>query len=275
MRRFDSHIHLFEHGFGGDRPAGAELVQYERLRTVAGIDAALVVAYEGQGFAGNNAYVLELAAVRGWIIPFVYLHLPGSGAEGVVPPGSVQKQVEKAIAGGARGLALYVEPGSGDLADVPRSAWTVIEESGAALSVNAPARVWAEAKSWLSAHNVPVLVSHMGLPGPGSAAEGGVNEDMLQPVLALAEFPHVAVKLSGAYAIDPRAPHVGAAPVVRRILDAFGTERVCWGSDFSPALTAVDETAMLALPAGTEGLTDAERDAILGGNLRRLLSVTT
>jgi predicted TIM-barrel fold metal-dependent hydrolase len=56
----------------------------------------------------------------------------------------------------------------------------------------------------------------------------------LDNVLALARFPNVAVKLTALPCYTTQAyPYRGLHPYLRRVYDAFGPERMFWGSDLS------------------------------------------
>lgn len=269
MTRFDSHIHLFEHGFGGTTLAGEEVRTYDALRQRAGIERALVVGYEGKGFAGNNAYVLDLAGRHPWIVPFMYLELSPSSPQTGAP--TTRAVVDRALSEGAKGFSIYLDSSASGLHEVAPDVWREIRRAGHPVSINAPAVAWNSAVQWAAEYEIPTLVSHLGLPGP-TAAEGAESAaEALAPVLALAHLPHVAVKLSGAYAIDPVFPHRGATDAITILLDAFGVERLCWGSDFSPALGAVAPHELLELPAAVHGLTTTEIAAVTGENLARII----
>ena len=118
------------------------------------------------------------------------------------------------------------------------------------------------------------MVSHMGLPparkAPPERAAAAVE---LAPLLALAEFPNVLVKLSGFYAVsDPSHdwPHRAAAPFVDVLIAGFGADRCLWASDFSPALDHVSFVQTITVP-GLEGHDEATQAAVMGGNLLRIL----
>lgn len=252
--RFDSHIHLFERGYRDDRPAGAELADYLALRAEHGIDRALVVGYEGEAaFAGNNDHILSLAAEHPWIHPVLYL------------PDTVWHLPDAVRAGRAVGVSLYpTRPVAAEL-------WRELDDIGALASVNVQADHADFIGGARDITRAGVLVSHLGLPGAG---DGDQLRHRLGPILGLAVNPRIFVKLSGLYAIDPRFPHAGARAAFELIADAFGVERLCWGSDFSPALDVVSADEAIALPGWiAESLQPSERDALLGGNLDRLLGV--
>jgi L-fucono-1,5-lactonase len=253
MRRADAHLHLFAGGYPGRyrrSPAGGdELAVYQSLRQAHDIGAALVVGYEGGAeFAGNNAYLARLAAEHEWIAPLAY-----------VPPGGPIPDLE-----GFAGLAVYLADAA---AARSCSAW-LPDVAGAVVSLNATPAATAHLGPALAAlTGCTVLFSHLGLPGPHAGPEA------LAPLLGLAALPHVGVKVSGLYAVsDPPHdyPHRTAGPLVEALLERFGPERLYWGSDFPPSLDHVSFAQTLD-PAGLDGLSPADRAAVLGGNLRRVL----
>lgn len=147
--------------------------------------------------------------------------------------------------------------------------------AGGILSVNAtPSALARAADTVATLEDTALIVSHLGLPGRDSrGADAAAVRVQLAPLLGLARHPHVAVKLSGLYAIDPEYPHPGAGAAVAVVLDAFGPHRVAWGSDFSPALSAVTPREAMQLPEWiSDGLSVDEVDAILGGTLLRHLT---
>lgn len=100
----------------------------------------------------------------------------------------------------------------------------------------------------------PVLIDHLAEPSLGNAVE-------FAEILALADFDHVFMKLSGLNHFAQDAPlYEGAKPFTRLVVDAFGPDRLVWGS-------------------GTPGIVDAhlahlsqtERAKVKGGNLLKLL----
>jgi predicted TIM-barrel fold metal-dependent hydrolase len=70
---------------------------------------------------------------------------------------------------------------------------------------------------------VTLILDHLGRAGQGTPAE-------FQDVLRLASLPRTSMKLSGVnYSSQQDPPHADAKPTVRKILDAFGTDRILWG----------------------------------------------
>jgi predicted TIM-barrel fold metal-dependent hydrolase len=74
-------------------------------------------------------------------------------------------------------------------------------------------------------------VDHLGRAGGAKDDAGFAN---LPQLLALASYPNVAVKASGApsYSSQPY-PYRNIHPYIRQIYDAFGPERMFWGTDIT------------------------------------------
>ena len=79
-----------------------------------------------------------------------------------------------------------------------------------------------------------LIVDHLGGRGGTGTARDGAYFATLPDLLALARHPNVAVKATGApgYSTEPY-PFRGLHPYLRRIYDAFGPERLFWGSDLT------------------------------------------
>ncbi|MEY9930182.1 L-fuconolactonase [Catenulispora sp. GP43] len=117
------------------------------------------------------------------------------------------------------------------------------------------------------AHAVPDLrfvLDHLGKPPIAS----GAREPWAADIRALAELPNVSCKLSGLVteADLERWTVADLRPYADVVLEAFGPERVMFGSDWPVSTLGagypqVVETAMRL----TAELTDAEREAVFGG----------
>jgi len=268
----DAHIHFFRRGFPG--PYGASLLRpdieaYELLRAVHDIAAALIVGYEGLGIdPGNNAYIRELAATRPWMATVG--HIDDIAAAG-------EATVETLIAAGHAGIALYAPDAvtARLVAARPAGFWKVLDRANAIISLNARPEAIAELGPVVAAApNCRFVFSHVGLPGPHpSVPSRAAAEARIAPLLALAPMPNVFVKVSGLYAIsvpEHAYPHEAARPFIDAVLDRFGARRCLWASDFPPALDLVSFAQTVDNPLLGE-LAPAERDAVMGGNLLRLL----
>jgi L-fuconolactonase len=107
-----------------------------------------------------------------------------------------------------------------------------------------------------------VILDHLARGGQGTATE--YNE-----VLKLAKLKRVVMKYSGvAYSSKEPYPHRDAAPLVRRVYDAFGPDRIVWGS-FGSTLQTFNRNAEL-LDQMFKFAGEADRAAIRGGNAVRI-----
>jgi predicted TIM-barrel fold metal-dependent hydrolase len=76
-----------------------------------------------------------------------------------------------------------------------------------------------------------LIIDHLGRVGGTKDAAAFAN---LSELLALARYPNVAVKATGApsYSSEPY-PYRNIHPYLRQIYDAFGPERMFWGTDIT------------------------------------------
>jgi predicted TIM-barrel fold metal-dependent hydrolase len=76
--------------------------------------------------------------------------------------------------------------------------------------------------------DTPVVVDHFARVG----SKGVFPETDLANLCALARHKHVHVKLSAFCSLGKRrAPYLDLIPMIRRVLDAFGPERLMWATD--------------------------------------------
>jgi len=73
-----------------------------------------------------------------------------------------------------------------------------------------------------------LALDHLGRVG----FERSIREDDVRNLCALAVHKKVCVKVSGFYAMGRRQPpYLDLAPLIRRLFEAFGPQRLLWGSD--------------------------------------------
>lgn len=107
----------------------------------------------------------------------------------------------------------------------------------------------------------PVVIDHLARIGMA----GEIDDAGVKNLCRLARHEHVFVKVSAFYALGKkRPPHDELVPLVRRVFEAFGPERLMWGSDspyqidgpntYASSLTFVRETLDFLTPADREWL---------------------
>ncbi len=76
--------------------------------------------------------------------------------------------------------------------------------------------------------DTPVVIDHLGRVG----IDGEIREEDLRRLCGLARYPHTYVKVSAFYALGGKTPpYLDLVPVIRRVYDSFGPERLMWASD--------------------------------------------
>lgn len=275
--RADSHIHLVrrEH-----RPWAAaredvdatfidEPKAYNTLTQTHGIAATLVVA-TGED---NNPFVSAAAQEFGWVRPLVAFE-----------PAQLNVLVlEETLARVPRVAGVSLRGGDAEeLLAVDPAAWHWLDERRWLISQNNSADGWL---GWVpvlqQTPGLRLLIAHCGLPlqAPPSERDNppprAVLCERLKTVLALAEFPGPRVKLSGFYALGAPShdfPHRQAWGYVEVLLEAFGVERLLWGSDFSPSLSHLSFPQTIDLFDRMPFISTDDRRQIEGENLLSLLA---
>ena len=115
----------------------------------------------------------------------------------------------------------------------------------------------------------PFVIDHMAKPAIGQR----MIEPWARSMRELARRPHVCCKLSGMVTEIGRPQWTVAdlRPYLEVVLDAFGPERVLFGSDWPVCLVACGYARWMEIVQElTAHLSPAERAAILGENARRV-----
>lgn len=136
-----------------------------------------------------------------------------------------------------------------------RALWEAAGELGLVIELHIGPDYGAQVAEVMRTYpDYPVLIDHLAEPHMGSAVE-------YAQILALARYDNVYMKLSGLNHFAEDAPlYHSARAFTRWVVDAFGPERMVWGSG-TPSI----------VDAHLDSASAAERDAVKGGNLARLL----
>jgi L-fuconolactonase len=138
--------------------------------------------------------------------------------------------------------------------------------------------------------DLTLIIDHLGLRQPPLDTPEQPPFKSLPDLLGLARFPNVFVKLCGLPALSAQPyPYADVAPQLRAICDAFGAERLMWASDtsrffgrigigrFQNPVTLGDYPGKhryadsFHFIRDSDVLTATEKEAILGGTVRRVL----
>lgn len=142
--------------------------------------------------------------------------------------------------------------------------WTAAEEGGVPIMVHAAGLLNHVGRIAREHPGLRLVVDHLGLP---SNARGDAIEPHVTELLSLATLENVAVKASAlpAYSMNP-FPFTDMHQSVCKVIEAFGAERVFWGSDLSRLKCSYSEVLTLmsdVIPC----LSARQRSLIMGESL--------
>ena len=116
-----------------------------------------------------------------------------------------------------------------------------------------------------------IVIDHLGLPQPFHPPPPAEPFADLPAVLALAELPNVAIKVSGAGTLSHRPyPFEDIWPPLAEIFEKFGLTRCLWGTDWTRAVELLTYQEAVDAFRGTERLSDSDRAMLMGGALTRI-----
>ncbi|ETX04625.1 MAG: hypothetical protein ETSY2_27775 [Candidatus Entotheonella gemina] len=106
-----------------------------------------------------------------------------------------------------------------------------------------------------------LIVDHL---GRASGTKDATAFENLSELLALAKYPNVAIKATGApsYSSEPY-PYRNLHPYLRQIYDAFGPERMFWGTDIT-RMPCSWKQCITMFTEELPWLSDADREWIMG-----------
>jgi len=106
-----------------------------------------------------------------------------------------------------------------------------------------------------------LVMDHLALP---LHVRDAALKEAIAPVLTLARYPNVAVKASALpkYVTEPY-PFRSLHPYIERVIQAFGRQRVFWGSDFT-GLQCTYRQAVTLFSEELAFLSDADKEWIMG-----------
>ena len=119
--------------------------------------------------------------------------------------------------------------------------------------------------------NTQFVIDHLGILQP---FERPIPTDPfadLDAVLAQAELPNVAIKISGACTLSHEAfPFEDIWPPLLRIFEAYDISRCLWGTDWTRAVEVVDAEASVDAFKNTDRLSDDDKAALMGVSLMKI-----
>jgi len=131
---------------------------------------------------------------------------------------------------GVRGFRIHTSKAQAEAwGDGMRKMWTCAADNGLAMCLLAdPASLPVVHKMCAQFPRTRVVIDHFARIG----MKGPVNPADLDNLCRLAEFPDTHVKTSAFYALGKKAaPYTDMAPIVHKLRDTYGAQRLMWASD--------------------------------------------
>lgn len=133
---------------------------------------------------------------------------------------------------GVRGFRLYAFPDrvkTWDTSEGIQTMWrTGAAENLAMCCLTDPASLGMIHKICSQHPDTTVVIDHFARIG----MKGEIDPSQLDQLLALSQFPNTYVKTSAFYALGKKAPpHTELGPMIHKLRDEFGADRLIWGSD--------------------------------------------
>ena len=132
-------------------------------------------------------------------------------------------------------------------------------------------------KACRTSGNIPdtvIVIDHLGLLQP---ARPPVPADVwadLPKLLALAQYPNVRVKISGACTMSHQPfPYDDIWEPVLRVIDAFGLDRCMWGTDWTRTIGMLTYEQGVAPFRDTKRLSESDKASAHGRNVTEGLQV--
>ena len=271
MTVVDAHVHVWAAASDArarGRPRRPGEVVPAVGRTVGQLDAAGIeraVLIQPSRLGTDHRYLLQTAASNPVRFTTVLLGLPSSA---LAAEQAWRAATEDPSVGGIRLPALvwpdrdWFGPGAAEL-------WGLARRRELSVSIlAAPVQLTRLLRPAEHYGEVRVLIDHLGCPELADMAE------WTTALRRLAACPNVFVKVSalGGMTREPW-PFAGTWDWVRAAVQAFGPDRLLWGSDFpylgaTPSLAAAQSAGRLCLAAA--GLSTSEVAAVMGGNACRI-----
>jgi predicted TIM-barrel fold metal-dependent hydrolase len=116
-----------------------------------------------------------------------------------------------------------------------------------------------------------LVIDHLGLQQPFEPPPPAQPWVDLPKVLALATYPNVAIKISGACTLSHKPfPYDDIWDPLGRIFEAFGFNRCLWGTDWTRAVKLLTYEQGVEAFRVADRLSDSDRAALMGGSLARV-----
>ena len=141
-------------------------------------------------------------------------------------------QMKALKAKGVRGFRLYTDKKNAESwlqSDAMKRMWAAGADEGLAMCLLANPDALPAVHALCQAFpKTPVVIDHFARLG----MKGAPAESDVENLVRLADFERVHVKTSAFYALgEKKAPYTDLAPLIRRLRDSYGANRLMWATD--------------------------------------------
>ncbi len=250
-----------------DTHCHTSLKQYEPVESLlyhmetSGVEKAVLIQCMGDS---DNSYIVNSMAAH-----------PGRfQAAMFVDPGDDGRKIRDWAEQGMMGIRLRAE--SRAQCSDSLAHWRTAAELGLVVSAaSSPATVLSDefAQVLATFPDLEIVIEHLA----GAGKEGKPPYADFKRVLKLAERPNLSIKLPGFGELcSPPLPFDPVPPLPEMALEAFGPERMMWGSDYPPVSNREGYHSALNVPLNHfSSLSESEREWIFGGSALKIWRFTT
>jgi predicted TIM-barrel fold metal-dependent hydrolase len=142
--------------------------------------------------------------------------------------------------------------------------WPSAEQAGVPVALLAADHLALVAQVAERHPGLKLLIDHLGIRGSAGSTYDEAAFTNLPQVLALAKYPNVAIKATGAphYSSQPY-PFRNIHPFLRQIFDAFGPDRFFWGTDIT-RMPCSWRQCVTMFTEEMDWLTESDKELIMG-----------
>jgi predicted TIM-barrel fold metal-dependent hydrolase len=272
MLTVDSQVHAYERNHPG-RPWLGTLVgpaevtgdQMVAAMDAVGVDGAVLVSpFSMYGY--DASYALQVYAAHPGRFGLVKPVDPND-------PGVAETIADWAATKGTIGIRIMMRDNvSTDPAD-PGINRVLAAAARHSLAVNLLCWGRQEQAAELAVRNpdTQLVIDHLGLQQPFEPPAPPQPWADVPKVLALAAYPNVAIKISGACTLSHEPfPYQDIWDPLGRIFDAFGFNRCLWGTDWTRAVKLLSYEQGVEAFRVTDRLSNSDRAALMGESLTRV-----
>jgi L-fuconolactonase len=226
----------------------------------AGVDRAVLVPPFFEGYRNDYAVACATEAPESFRVMARVDLRTGD-------PGPVRELLRSPVVAGVRLVFLPADAGR---VDDPAAEWfwSFAEAEDVPVMLLASGQLDALGDLARARPGLRLAVDHLGLTG--QATDAAIGPEIAQ-LVALAELDNVSVKATAApcYSTEPY-PYPALHPFLRQLYDAFGPDRLFWGSDLSRLRGSYADLVRL-FREELDFLSGADGDAVMGGSVLRWL----